>query len=97
LSPQGQAAQQADFIGDDGNTERDFHVERGYSDLDLSLARTFKLPFETQSLQFRTESFNLANRVNFSNPTATVFSKADGTISTASDPRILKFALKYSF
>jgi hypothetical protein len=74
-------------------------VGPGYADLDFAVARTFKLPFEqgAQSLQFRAESFNLANRVNFSNPTATVSSKANGTITAASDPRILQFALKYSF
>jgi hypothetical protein len=62
--------------------------------------RTFHLPLpgpEGQTLQFRAESFNLANRVNFSNPTATVASSADGTITTANTPRILQFALKYSF
>jgi hypothetical protein len=84
-------------VGTFGNTGRDFLVGPGYSAVDLSIARTFKLPFETHFLQFRAESFNLANRVNFSNPTATVTSKANGTISKASDPRILQFALKYSF
>jgi hypothetical protein len=62
--------------------------------------RVFPLPVgpkESQTLQFRAESFNLANRVNFCNPTATVSSKAYGTISTANTPRILQFALKYQF
>ena len=86
-------------LGTFGDSRRDFMVGPGYEDLDFALARTFKLPIgpEAQSLQFRAESFNLANRVNFSNPTATVSSKADGTITTATDPRILQFALKYSF
>jgi hypothetical protein len=86
-------------LGTYGDTRRDFIVGPGYEDLDFAVARTFKLPIgpEVQSLQFRAESFNLANRVNFANPTATVSSKADGRITTATDPRILQFALKYSF
>ena len=84
-------------LGTYGNTGRNFMVGPGYEDLDFSLVRMFPMPFEGQSLQFRAESFNLANRVNFNNPTATVSSKADGTISSATDPRILQFALKYEF
>ena len=83
-----------------GDTSRDFLSGPGYEDFDFSLVRVFPLHFglkEAQSLQFRAESFNLANRVNFANPTAIVSSKADGTISTANTPRILQFALKYQF
>ena len=79
-----------------GDTSRDFLSGPGYEDFDFSMVRTFPI-HEAQSLQFRAESFNLANRVNFENPTAIVSSKADGTISTANTPRILQFALKYQF
>lgn len=83
-----------------GDTPRDYLSGPGYEDFDFSMVRVFPLPFgpkESQTLQFRAESFNLANRVNFSNPNATVSSKAYGTISTANTPRILQFALKYQF
>jgi hypothetical protein len=83
-----------------GDTPRDFLSGPGYEDFDFSMVRVFPLHFrlkEAQTLQFRAESFNLANRVNFANPTAIVTSKADGTISTANTPRILQFALKYQF
>ena len=94
------AAFTTNALGTFGDTGRDFLVGPGYSDLDFSIVRIFKLPSsgrEAQFLQFRAESFNLANRVNFFNPTARVASNADGTISSANTPRILQFALKYSF
>lgn len=91
---------QENTAGTFGDTPRNYLSGPGYEDFDFSMVRVFPLPFgakESQTLQFRAESFNLANRVNFSNPTATVSSKADGTISTANTPRILQFALKYQF
>jgi len=87
-------------LGTFGNTPRNFLVGPGYSDIDLALSKSFGIPFkvtEGARLQFRAESFNLANRVNFSNPNATISAKSAGTITSASDPRILQFALKYIF
>jgi len=87
-------------LGTYGDTPRNFLVGPGYSDVDFSLNKSFAIPFratEGHYLQFRAESFNLFNRVNFSNPNATISSKTAGTITSASDPRILQFALKYMF
>jgi hypothetical protein len=87
-------------LGTYGDTPRDYLTGPGYSDLDLALSKSFAIPFkagEASRLQFRAESFNLANRVNFSNPNATISSKSAGTITSASDPRILQLALKYIF
>lgn len=87
-------------LGTYGDTPRNFLNGPGYSDIDLALSKSFGIPFkmtEGARLQFRAESFNLANRVNFSNPNATISSKSAGTITSASDPRILQFALKYIF
>jgi Carboxypeptidase regulatory-like domain len=86
----------ANALGTYGDTPRNFLTGPGYSDIDLSLSKSFKVT-EGQSLQFRAEAFNLANRVNFSNPNATISSKSAGTITAANDPRILQFALKYLF
>jgi len=53
---------------------------------------------ERLSLQFRAEFFNIFNNVNFDYPDNTVTDGTFGQItSTASDPRILQFALKLSF
>jgi len=94
------AAFATNALGTFGDTSRMFLTGPGYDDLDLAITRSFPIPVrqaEAQHLQFRAEAFNLANRVNFSNPTATVSSKSDGIISSASDPRILQFGLKYIF
>ena len=86
----------ANALGTYGDSQRNLLTGPGYSDIDLSISKSFKVT-EGQSLQFRAESFNLANRVNFSNPNATISSKSAGTITAANDPRILQFALKYLF
>jgi hypothetical protein len=94
------AAFSVNALGTFGDTSRMFLTGPGYSDIDLAIARSFNMPsshLEGQSLQFRAEAFNLANRVNFSNPNATVSSSSNGTITSANDPRILQFALKYKF
>jgi hypothetical protein len=65
-------------------------------DWDLTLTKTFKIK-ESQTLQFRTESFNVFNHSQFSVPTTTAASGA-GVISTTSvNPRLMQFALKYLF
>jgi hypothetical protein len=90
----------ANALGTYGDTPRDFLVGPGFEDLDLSVSKIFPLPIgsmEGQRLQFRAEAFNLANRVNFANPNGTISSKSSGVITSADDPRILQFALKYMF
>ena len=52
---------------------------------------------ERQKFQFRFESFNAFNNVNLANPTATVTSGNFMKITSASDPRILQFALRFEF
>jgi hypothetical protein len=87
-------------LGTYGDTSRMFLTGPSYSDLDFVLARSFRIPIKSREedrLEFRAESFNLANRVNFANPTATVSSKSDGRITSAQDPRILQFGLKYIY
>jgi hypothetical protein len=75
---------------------------------DLSVAKTFKLPFEGHTLQFRAEAFNAFNNVNFltvapngattgnvvnSLATPSTF----GELGTAADARVMQFALRYRF
>ncbi len=45
--------------------------------------------------QFRAEFFNAFNWVNFNNPVNVLSSPAFGRISSAGDPRLIQFALKY--
>ncbi len=63
---------------------------------DFALTRTFKIA-GSQSVQFRWEVFNLINRVNFNGPVTSLNSASFGQIQTAGDPRIMQFALKFTY
>ena len=65
--------------------------------LDMALTRDFPI-FEAQRVQFRWEVFNVPNEAIFSTPIAVQTSTSFGRITTtAADPRIMQFALKYIF
>jgi hypothetical protein len=66
--------------------------------LDFGIQRNFVLA-EAGTLQFRTEFFNLTNTPKFGQPVSDLAAgPAFGVISaTASNPRIIQFALKYNF
>jgi Carboxypeptidase regulatory-like domain len=70
----------------------------GLDDWDFSVHK--KIAFsENRYVQFRAEIFNVFNHTNFSNPDGG-FSDGPtefGRITTAGDPRLLQFALKYFF
>jgi len=86
-------------LGTNGNTGRNALRGPGYANLDLSLTKSFPLPWlrESHKMDFRAEFFNLPNHPNFGNPAAAVNSPIFGRITSAYDPRILQFAVKYSF
>ena len=63
---------------------------------DTSLSRIFQF-HETQQLEFRTEAFNVTNSFRMNNPTTNFSVNTFGQVTTAKDPRILQFALKYIF
>jgi len=69
----------------------------GQRDVDMAVERSF--PVESSALRFRAEFFNLTNSTNFANPDRTVSDgSAFGTItSTANNPRVVQFALRYQF
>jgi hypothetical protein len=66
--------------------------------IDLALERAFPIR-DWRSLKFRAEFFNFTNTPNFGNPVNDVQAGAAfGLItSTTTNPRIIQFALKYSF
>jgi hypothetical protein len=65
--------------------------------LDAALSRGFQLR-ERQRLEFRAEAYNLTNSLRKGTPGTNLNNLATfGQITTASDPRILQFALKYVF
>ena len=51
----------------------------------------------SQRFELRLEAFNLTNAVRLNNPVSNLARGNLGTITTAQDPRILQFALKYFF
>ncbi len=83
-------------IGTFGSVGRNALRGPAYADVDASLFKNFIFT-ERWRLQFRAEAFNIENRPNFQNPTATVSSGTFGRITSAYDPRVLQFALKLAF
>jgi hypothetical protein len=82
-----------------GNTPRNFLRGPGQKNVDLSLFKNFPVT-ETSTVQFRAEFFNIGNWENFNNPNnnLAVFSTVATTPPlSASGPRVIQFALKYSF
>jgi hypothetical protein len=80
-----------------GNSGRNTLRGPGLLDLDVSLSRNFAIT-ERMKLQFRVEAFNLTNTVAFGLPNANVSGGSPGVItSLAADPRIMQFALRFSF
>jgi hypothetical protein len=79
-----------------GNAGRNLVRGPGYTNDDFSLFKTFSL-FETMNLQFRAESFNLLNSPHYGNPNASRNSGSFGSITSASGPRIMQFALKLNY
>jgi hypothetical protein len=63
---------------------------------DFALTRTFKMG-TSQAVQFRWEVFNVLNHVNFNAPITALNSGSFGQIQTAGDPRIMQFALKFTY
>jgi hypothetical protein len=94
-----------------GTTERNGYRGPDYNDFDISVFKNFNFT-ESTYLQFRAESYNTFNRVNFSPPggTATGSSAQIGGASTtnvdssdfmkilsAAPARQIQFALKFVF
>ncbi|MGA8617639.1 MAG: carboxypeptidase regulatory-like domain-containing protein [Candidatus Sulfotelmatobacter sp.] len=79
-------------------TQRTICCGPGLIDWDFSVHKKIPLS-ESKYVQFRAEIFNVFNRTNFSNPDGG-FSDGPtsfGKITTAGDPRLLQFALKFFF
>jgi hypothetical protein len=64
--------------------------------IDMGLTRSFRLSNE-KMIQFRAEVFNLLNNVQRLDPVAAMNNPNFGLITSAADPRIMQFALKYVF
>jgi hypothetical protein len=83
-------------LGSYGNMGRNTIQGPGALTFDMGLTREFGIT-ENHKLEFRAEVFNVPNRVNLNNPAASLASSTFGQITSAGDPRIMQFALKYVF
>jgi hypothetical protein len=83
-------------MGTIGNMGRNSIRGPGTWQFDAALSRTFQLR-ETQKLEFRAEAFNITNGVRMDNPNTVLNTNTFGQVTSAQDPRIMQFALKYFF
>jgi hypothetical protein len=84
--------------GTNGNLGKNTFTGPSYWTVDLSLFKTFRLPFSEESrLQFRAEFFNLLNRVNLFLPNIDLNGPSFGRSIEAFDAREIQFALKFLF
>jgi len=81
-----------------GTSSRNFLRGPGQKNVDFSLVKFFPVT-EKSKVEFRAEFFNIFNIVNFAQPNSNAYvASTFGTITqTSAGPRIIQFALKYSF
>ena len=64
--------------------------------LDIALSRRLQLG-ENKRIELRAEAFNVLNKFRPNDPNSTLNNVNFGRITSAQDPRIMQFALKYLF
>lgn len=80
-----------------GNTGRNILSGPAQWNVDFSIVKRISIT-ERQTVDFRTEVFNLFNHVNFAQPEGNFTSANFGRIlATSSNARVIQFALKYNF
>ncbi len=79
-----------------GNAGRNILRGDARNNVDFGLIKNFPIT-ERHRLQFRGEFFNLANHANLGNPNGGLSSPQFGRITTAGNPRVIQFALRYAF
>jgi hypothetical protein len=80
-----------------GNSGANILREDRFKTFDFSVFKQFRIT-EGSQLQFRAEAFNVTNTASFNAPNTQIDTASGGRVtSTASLPRQIQFALKYSF
>lgn len=80
-----------------GDSTRNILRSQGLVDLDMTIKKNFPIK-ETRDVEFRFESFNVANHPTFATPNATIGSSSAGTVtSTLNANRIFQAAVKLYF
>ena len=84
-------------LGTFGTAGRNILRGPGSATVNFGVFKSFRI-LEGHDLQFRSEFFNLFNRVNLGNPGTSVSAAGTfGKITSAGDPRVIQFALRYHF
>jgi hypothetical protein len=83
-------------FGSFGNAGRNILEGPDFQSFDFSVVKNISLG-DDQSLQFRTEVFNLFNRTNLDLPDNFLGSPTFGRILSAQDARRIQFGLKFLF
>jgi hypothetical protein len=76
---------------------RNLIIGPGWKNMDLLASKSFGMPWEDHSLQFRFEAFNLTNTPNFGTPGLNFTRPTAGVITSASEPRLIQLGLRYLF
>jgi hypothetical protein len=81
-----------------GTSGRNIIFGPGLAELDFSVFKKFRIR-EKAEVQFRAETFNLFNKVNFAYPVAAAYAtwNTGGVLTQAAQPRIEQLALKIEF
>jgi Carboxypeptidase regulatory-like domain/TonB dependent receptor-like, beta-barrel/TonB-dependent Receptor Plug Domain len=94
------AAFHTNAFGTYGTAARNLLRGPGLATFDFSVLKNFNTPWfnsEGANLQLRVEAFNIFNRANFANPNGTLTSSLFGRITSAGEPRILQFGIRFVF
>ncbi len=83
-------------LGTFGNVGSDSLVGPMFVNIDAAVSKLFTIR-ERQRLELRFEFFNMLNHANFGNPDNNLQDNTFGQILSDAGPRILQFAMKYTF
>jgi len=79
-----------------GNLGQSNILGPGNLTFNAGLGRSFRIR-EGQAVEVRGEAQNVLNRINYSNPVASLASSTFGQILSSGQARIMQFAVKYAF
>ena len=80
-----------------GNAGRNIGRSDAQYQLDMAIEKSFRLPWESKRLEFRTEAFNALNKTNFQAAAAGISTSTFGTITKTFPARQIQFGLKLVF
>ena len=68
-----------------------------FKNVDIAIAKYFNMPWEGHRLQVRAEAFNAFNFVNFTGLQTNINSSRFGNYTGTTAPRVVQFALRYTY